>query len=65
VPGRLLQESQGAVHRRQHATAVDVPDDHDRQVHGLRQTHVDEVTLAQVDLCRAPCALRDDDVESC
>ena len=60
---RLVEQGQGAVHRRQDPAAVDVTDDDDRQVHGPGQAHVDVVALAQVDLCGATRAFGDDDVE--
>jgi hypothetical protein len=59
-----IQQAKRAVHRCKHAASVDVAHDDDRQSHSPGQAKVDEVTLAQVDLCWAAGTLGDDDVEA-
>ena len=54
-----------AVQVREQPAAVDVADDHDRQVGGAGQTHVGDVGRPQVDLGRRARAFHDDGVEFC
>ena len=57
-----LEQREAAVERGEDAAAVDVADEHDREVGRAREAHVGQVARAQVDLGRAAGALADDDV---
>jgi hypothetical protein len=59
-----VQHGERAEEVGEHAAAVDVADDHDRQVGGLRETHVRDVVAPQVDLGGRAGALADHHVEA-
>ena len=48
--------------RRNHVTAIDIADEHDRHVGRVRESHVGDVVRAQVGFRRAARAFDDDDV---
>ena len=58
----LLEQLDRAVQRREHAAAVDVADQQHRRIHQLRQTHIYNIILLEINLRRTARTLDHDNV---
>ena len=58
----LIEQLDRAVQRREHTAAVYIADQQNWRIHQLRQTHIDNIILLEIDLCRTARPLDHDDV---
>ena len=62
LPLLRLQQHQGACQAGKNAAAVDVADQQNGCIHQLRQTHIYNIILLEIDFRRTACTLQHDDV---
>ena len=58
----LLQQSYGSVKLSKHTAAVDIAHQQNRCIHQLSKSHVYDIFLLEVDLCRTTCAFNHDNI---